>query len=306
MHTPTPLVLVLAIAVCSPLLAQDEQALEVSSSQESSLNIAFSASERILFRTDLDAAAGDVFTARTNLGLEFSGKVHDEFSLSLGLSGVFSRYDFEGVASPLLMGANSLDNGTELGARLSGRHTIDERWSALGGVFIRAGFADGADIGDAFTFGGFAAAGYKHSDTFSIDFGILVSSRLEDDAFVIPYIALNWKINDTLTLSSTGLSARLEAALDSNWTVYLDGRYESYEYRLDDSFAALPGGAVRDDSFPIAVGVRYAPNSTLSIAIEGGIVVERQFEFYNRSENEIATIETDSGAFLGIRIAIGF
>jgi len=306
MHTHTSIAIALSLLSYSTLHAQSEAPAPDPADGASTFQISASASERILFRTDFDGAPADVSTARTDLGLLISGELSEDFSLSLGLSGIFSQYDFGGALAPLLSGTNALEDGIELGVRLSGRYTINETWSALGGVFTRAGFDQSADLDDAFTFGGFAAAGYKHSDTFSIDFGLLLSTRLEDDEFIIPYIAIDWAINDTLTLTTTGLGARLEAKIDDQWAVYLAGRYETHEYRLDDAFVALPGGVVRDESFPIGVGIRYAPNSSFSLSVEGGIVIEREFEFFDSAENEIATIEIDSGAYLGLSLAFSF
>ncbi|CAE7173923.1 phoA [Symbiodinium necroappetens] len=271
-----------------------EQAVELEA-EESKFRLTFSADELIAFETDLDDTAGDVSSASTRLRLQLDGDVSDDFSTSLAFTGTFVDYEFSGVTDPFLASPEAIDDAYELGVRLIGRHTFDETWSAVGGGFTRAGFADNADIDDAFTYGGFIAAGYRSSDVFSIDFGVLVSTRLEDDLFVIPYVGIRWQIDETLTLSSNGLGGRLDAKLDDSWTVYIHGRYESHEYRLDDDFAPAPGGVIRDDSYPVGVGVRFAPSRDFSITLEGGIIFGREFEFFDDSENDLRTIET-SGA----------
>jgi len=297
--------LLLALFAVQATFAQQDEAAEAEAA--SPITISFTAGERINFRTDLNDTTGDISTARTNLGLTIGGEITEDFSLSVTLTSEFSNYDFGGgVADPFLTSSDAIENAYQLGVLVSGRHTINETWSVVGGGFTRAGFTDGADIGDAFTFGGFLAAGYTKSDNFSIDFGVLASSRLEDDALVLPYIAIRWNINEIVSLTSTGLSLQLDAKINDEWTAFVRASYESREYRLDEDFAPIPNGVVRDEEFPIGVGLRYSPNSKIAFMIEGGVIVSRELEFFDDNENDLRTIETDSGAFLGVRLAISF
>lgn len=271
-----------------------------------SVRIAFRADQRVYFSTDFRGTDGDVYTARSDVGVSIRSRVSEKFSLDLGLTGGYSRYEFDGVSDPFFTSAGALEDTYEFGVRLGGRYTIDETWSVVGGGFARAGLAEGADFEDAISGGGFLAAGYKASETYSIDFGVLVATRLEDDALVVPYIAIDWKIDERLTFSTTGLGAQLSAVIDDDWSVFLRGRYEGRDYRLDEDFAPAPGGVVRDESFPIGVGVEYSPSTKVRFIAEGGVVVARELEFFDDDERELRTIETDSGAFLGIRVSIAF
>ena len=303
--------IVMLIAAIAPVCAHAQDAEPAQTAEEireerPALRIGFRADQTVLFDTDLRGEDGDVFTSRSGVDASIIGRLSENVSINFGINGEFSHYDFDGADTPLLTADDALEDAYTTGLRLTGRRTIDETWSVVGGGFARAGLAEGADFDDAISGGGFIAAGYEHSEDFSIDFGVLATTRLEDDALVVPYIALEWKIDDRLTLTTTGLGARLDAKIDERWSVFLRGRYESRSYRLDDDFAPLPGGVVRDESFPLGVGVEFSPSRKISLLVEGGVVVGRELEFFSDSEDEIRTIETDSGAFLGIRLVIAF
>ena len=210
----------LALALAAPLtLAQEGASGRPDAAPETEMGtgedrpgvrIAFRADQRAYFDTDFRGTDGDIYTARTDLGISIRSQLSDKFSLDLGLSGGYSRYEFDGVTDPFFTSAGALENTYEFGVRLGGRYAIDETWSVVGGGFARAGLAEGADFEDAITGGGFIAAGYKASENYSIDFGVLVTTRLEDDALVVPYFAIDWKIDERLTFSTTGLGRTTE------------------------------------------------------------------------------------------------
>lgn len=272
----------------------------------SSTRITFRVSERVFFGTDFENESGDVLTSHTDASLAFRSRVTEKLALDIGFGAGYTLYDFGGTPDPLFTSNGALEDAYDMGLRVGGRWTIDETWSVVGGGFGRVGLASGADFDDALVGGGFVAAGYKESGAFSLDIGVLVSSRLEDDPLVVPYIAINWAIDERLTLVTTGLGARLDARLNDEWTAFVRGQYETRAYRLSDDFAPLPGGAVRDEFFPVGVGFRYSPTPSFEIMLEGGVIVARRFEFFDNDENNIRTIETESGAFLGIRFSISF
>jgi hypothetical protein len=272
----------------------------------SRVRISFRAEQRAYFSSDLRGTDGDVYTARSEAGVSIRSQLSEDFSLDFGFGGGYTRYEFDGANDPFFTSNGAIEDAYTTSVRLGGRQRIDETWSVVGGGFVRASLADGADFEDALEGGGFIAAGYRESDDFSIDFGVLASSRLEDDPLVVPYVALTWAIDDRLTLTTTGIGARLDAKIDEEWSVFLRARYESFDYRLDDDFAPAPGGVMRDESFPIGVGVEYAPSRKLRLRLEGGVTVARELEFFDDDERELRKIETDPGAYLGIRVSIAF
>jgi hypothetical protein len=135
----------------------------------------------------------------------------------------------------------------------------------------------GAGSGDSATYGLFAAAAWRISESLTIGPGVGVFSRLESGSQIFPVLAIDWDISDRWNLStgrglaaSQGPGLTLSYELNQNWSFGLSGRYEDLEFRLDDEGPAA-GGVGRDQSFPLVVSAILAPNSTFKVAVFAGL-----------------------------------
>lgn len=257
------------------------------------------------FTSDLDDG-GDVSVTRAGADISFAGPIGDKLRLSLSLDGEGSWYEFGGSTNLIPSDDDPWDDLYEVGAGLTGIYAIDDDWSIFGGAFVRSGFEPGADLGESIYGGGLLGVGFKINEDLSIRIGGGISTQLEDDVRFIPAIGFDWTISKALSLRTDGFGLRLDAKLNDEFTVYLVGRYESRQYRLDEDRGTLDNGVARDERLPISVGVVWSPNSKMSLSFEGGVVAYQQYEVLNANGVERGDDETDPAVFVGGRFEFRF
>lgn len=257
------------------------------------------------FTSDLDDG-GDVSVTRTGADVSFGGPVGDKLRLSLSLDGEGSWYDFGGDTDLIPGQDDPWDDLYEVGVGLTGIYAVDEDWSIFGGAFVRSGFEPGADLGESIYGGGILGVGFKVTEDLSIRIGAGVSTQLEDDVRFVPALGMDWVISKQLTLRTDGLGLRLDAKLSDEFTVYLGGKYQSRQFRLEEDRGALDNGVVRDQRVPIGVGFIWTPSSSIVLSFEGGVVAYQKYEVLNANGVERGEDETDPAAFIGGRIEFRF
>lgn len=272
------------------------------------------------FPSDLrDGAEGDVSVSRTALGIAADFDAADDLAITIGFREELSIYDFDdaslGVASIPGSALDGLDTFWHGGLAASARYRLDGRaegWSLLGAATVRSSMAQGADFGDSITGGGAIGAGYQFGDDLFLGLGGGVMSRLEDGAAFFPLVQLHWRVNDRATLGTNisalpgGFGLELAVKATDDITFRMFGGYESRAYRLDDDAAGLAEGVMRDAQAPIGLGITWAPSRHIELALDGGAVVWREFEFLDDSGHEVTDTETDPALFLGGRLTFRF
>lgn len=182
---------------------------------------------------------------------------------------------------------------------------LNERFGIYGGAVLSFGGEPDADVADGLTYGAFIGFNYKVADNVWIGTGIGVTTQLEDDLLFVPLITLDWTIHDRLSLSAEGLSVKLAYKVDDQWTVFLDGRYEFRQFRLNDN-AIVPEGVLSDESIPVTIGVTYSPSDSVSMSLAGGAVVWREVRFFDDDENELTHDTADITPFIAVSAKIAW
>lgn len=256
------------------------------------------------FRADLDDDHGSVSILRTDFGADLSGPVGDRMRLTVGLFGGVANYDFDDFSGAGATGS-PLDDAYEAGVSLLAVYSFDQQWFMMGRGSVASGWADGADFGDG-VFGTAALGlGYKFSESFSLALGGGFVTRLEDEVGFLPLVVINWKINEKVSLETTGIGLKLSGALSDEWTVFLRGGGEYHQYRLGDDRGAAPGGAMTDVRVPVGVGFDWKPAAGLTLSLEGGVVVYQEYQIRN-DDREIDEFNTDPAAYIAGRISYRF
>lgn len=225
-------------------------------------------------------------------------------SLSLAVGYGFDGYDF---SEPTAFG-NQQPWDDVHSFRLSApfRWEVNEKWMGFISPTLRFTGAQGADLNDALTGGGFAAFSYRYSKRLTIGPGVGILTQLEDNTQIIPILAIRWKITDTLSLQTgRGVGATLGPGLtlawrpNREWSLSIGGRYEKLRFRLDDDGIA-PGGIGEDRSFPIFAGIEYWFNEKNRISLVGGIEVGGELRLEDSDGGTILEENYDSAGFFGI------
>lgn len=141
---------------------------------------------------------------------------------------------------------------------------------------------DGVGTAGSSIYGAVLAASNRFNKDLTLGLGVGVFRELgETKAF--PYLVVNWKITDKLTLRNPlpagpvgGAGLELAYAIDNQWSVGVGGAYRKYRFRLNDS-GPYAGGVGQNRMIPIFARVSYAftPSTALDFyasAVTGGIV----------------------------------
>lgn len=141
---------------------------------------------------------------------------------------------------------------------------------------------DGVGTAGSSIYGAVISAANRFNKDLTLGIGAGVFRELGETK-VFPYLVVNWKITDKLTLRNPlpagpagGAGLELAYAIDSQWSVGVGGAYRKYRFRLNDS-GPFAGGVGQNRMIPVFARVSYAftPSTALDFyasAVTGGIV----------------------------------
>jgi hypothetical protein len=175
------------------------------------------------------------------------------------------------------------------------------------------GLEDGADVSSAWTGGGFVGAGYRASENLSLQLGVAVTSRLEDDAQVMPMFAADWKIDENWRLNAGALELGVADVvgvgvmyrIDKQWSLGARTGWVSQWFRLDDSGVA-PEGVGHDERIRAALVLKYRPSDNVRVALLGGVELGGELEVQDESGDSLFTEDYDAAPFVGARLTWEF
>lgn len=259
------------------------------------------------FRGDLKDGPGSVTVYRGGASLDVGVALTEHWQIGLGTSVEASSYRFRNATTLIAGTAQPWNDVYIVNLTPAVTYALNERWAVTVGGMIEFAGEGGADVGESFTGGGFVSVRHKCTDTFAISLGVAAKSRLEDEAWVLPLIGVQWQVSEGVRLSSRGPGAEVEARLGSGdeWALVVDARYESREFRLSDE-SPLPEGVVRDRRVPIGVGLRWRPAENLKVELRGGVTAWQEYQVDDRTGLEQAEVNTKPTPFLGLSVEFRF
>jgi hypothetical protein len=230
----------------------------------------------------------------------------------IGLSFGYGYDDYGFSGSQGFAALRPWDDIHSLRISLPVRWRLDRQWSLFASPTMRFTAESGADINDSLTGGVFAGVAYRVNDRLSIGPGIGVLTQLEDSASVIPVLVVNWKMTDTLTLSTgRGFGATLGPGIALSWKPVpkwefsFGGRAESLRFRLDKD-GKYPGGIGDDRAFPLFCGAVYSFSPRVQAGILVGAEVGGELRLEDKKGRKIAEQDHDTAGFLGISVSARF
>lgn len=287
-----PVVCVPAICAAQPL---DDALAKVSFSLRSRGSFAA--------ETDLDGG-GTVSVARLGPTLSARYAETETWFVDVAVGAEFSFYDFEGATGVVGTGDPAGDFAKYF---INARYTAqvnDDWWWFIGGEASWAG-EENENLGDGFVGRGSLGATYAVNDSLRIGVGVVVRSRIEDDAIVYPLPILHWRIDDQWTLASGDEGLRLSYNAWDDWTFFASAGWESREFRLGDT-GPIPDGVMRDDRIPVVLGAIWTPNEHFEIEATLGAAAWSQYEFLDSTGATVAEPDGDASLMPGLSARIRF
>ena len=256
------------------------------------------------FETDLDAGPGDLSVARARLDLSMTLTPAERTLLTFGIEAEESWYDFNN-ATGLDASGDPFDNATNVDffARYVAPLNDTTNYFVLASIGLAA--ESGADLGESLIYGGGVGFVTRQSATFSWGLGVLVRTRLEDDALIIPIPQINWKMSDRWTLASQRAGLRLAYEATDALTYGLGVQFDSRTFRLDED-GVIPSGVATDRRVPVAFFADYKPTPDITIGAQIGASLFNNIELFDAAGNDIIDDDVDPGLFIGLTGQIRF
>jgi hypothetical protein len=188
----------------------------------------------------------------------------------------------------------------------------NERWNLFAIPTMRWNAERNAALDDGRIGGLLTAASYRVNDRLSIGPGFGVFSELEDDTSWFPILAIDWRITDSLTLSTgrgfaatrgPGLSLGWEA--NEHWSVSLGGRYEKERFRLDKRGVA-PGGIGESQATSVYLVVTRRLGYVGSISAIAGVDLNGSLRLEDADGDLLERTDYGSASYFGATAQLRF
>lgn len=230
-----------------------------------------------------------------------------EWGFAMGWEG--SWYSFDGAGTlTAAAGGRPWRAVQSMNLVPSATFRFGEHWRLSTSVIAAFAGENDADAWDSATIGGAVAVSYAFSRDFLLGAGVLATTRIEEDALVIPQVVIDWKPCKEFRLSNMAGpeaypgGAGLEAiwVLSDEFEVALGGRYTYRRFRLDDGGAAARReGVGTDEGLPIWLRATVRAKCGARLDLVGGVQVAGEMRLDDSAGNELARVDVEPGAFLG-------
>jgi len=250
---------------------------------------------------DFSGAPGSLATQRGSWTARVARQLAGGERVSFEVETEASFYDLGGNTQLV---AGSSDPFNDLyRARFAASVATDpaEQISFFTGVEATLGGEDEADPLDALTAGGLGGVRYRASDDLALSLGLAAQSRLEDEAWIWPFVAFDWRLSEDLVLSAAGPRVELRAALDERWTALMRADYEMRQYRLNDD-GPLPDGVLRDEEIHLGAGLEYEAGRNVSLQLLGGATLWRELNVLDKGGSQVSETEVEASPFVAFTL----
>lgn len=249
-------------------------------------------------------AQGELGTQRAGWGARFgidrgeSGRA----VLEVGLESSF--YDFGGTQD-VLPGVDDPFNDV-YETRIAGAtsHPLSDVVNLQESLEVRFAGGDETQLDEGVTIGGALGLSVAKSAEFEVGVGLAASSRLEDDALLIPYVSLDWRPNERLHLRASGPEMRLDWRATERIDVGLEASYAQRQFRLNDTSAGQ-SAAFRDEQIDLGAELGFRPFPGARLSVSGGYVAWREITLLNDGV-KLFESELEPQPYVGLGLSLVF
>ncbi|MDP7005605.1 MAG: DUF6268 family outer membrane beta-barrel protein [Phycisphaerales bacterium] len=253
------------------------------------------------FEAPIDGG-GDIGLSSTGTELIINSGVTDNDDLQFRFQYQNDDWDFSG---PSGLGAiNPWETITTVDFALQWTHKFNEKSQWFVGGILKTSYE--GSFSDGIVAGGTVGVVHAFSDNFTFGVGAGVIQQELDDERLFPVFVLEWKLNETLRITSditTRFGSRTGAELvwtpRDEWSLGLGFSYGYSRFRLDNSGVA-PNGAGEATSWPLTLRATYHASPKFDLTFFGGIVFNGHLDVTNQSSQLVQSRNYDSAGAIGI------
>jgi len=270
--------------------AEDFSSLEVFAQAKSAANFMDTAGSLEAQRAGFDALIGR--------------RTEGKSAWALHLANESSFYSF-GQSSTLVPSEARPFNDlfqTSAGVQLATNASDKLTW--LAGLEVTMAGEDLVDPTDSLLIGGLGGMRYSINEDVDFSFGLAGESRLEDDAWVMPFFGMDWQIGESTRFEVQGSEMRFEQRLTDSLALNLGAVYDIRQYRLNDA-NPVPSGVFRDEEIRVTAGIDWQFSDSGALGLELGKVMWNEYTVLNSSGGLVGQTEAENTAFIGFSLRFG-
>ncbi|OAM88970.1 DUF6268 family outer membrane beta-barrel protein [Termitidicoccus mucosus] len=177
----------------------------------------------------------------------------------------------------------------------------EDNWRAT--LIIRPGiFWDGSgSSSDGFNASTLLSVGKRYSPTLAWDVGVRFYPDSKDE--VLPVFGVRWDFHPDWMLSVGFPRTEVTYKLAPNWTLKGGLRFQGGTYHVGTALAPGLGDTYLEyREMRVGGGFEWRINDSLSVNLDGGLVVDRRFDYFDRGYE----LKGDSTAYFSIGISARF
>ena len=255
--------------------------------------------------TQFENGPGSISTSRAGWSATMGERVNEESVFALTLEAESSFYDFSN-AGALMAGTPDPFNDiydTRLGVMIMQDATKSASWFT--GAQLGLSGEDDADLGDAFSAGLVAGKRHQIDDTLSLSIGLIARTRLEDSPWLFPHIGFDWRVSESMRLTSTGSAVAAIFEVGETVELGLGAEYRARQYRLNDD-STFAGGVIEDEEIKASASFGWRPSHRVTLDLEAGLMLWREFASFTATGRKLTELETEPTEFGAVRLSVTF
>lgn len=268
------------------------------------------------FEADFSNTPGTVSVGRAGVDFSSSFPVAERTRLGISANAEWIWYSFDNAASlgPPVVPPAPTDKpwDTVRSYALSGNwfQRYDDRWSTLLALQVSASGEDGAKFGDALEFGGTFQAIYAVREGLALGLGVVASTRIEDNALVIPIPVVDWRFAQRWRLATDvdhySVGGSLSYEVSDDWSVGAKVGFHSRDFRLAEDNLLAPEGVGRHSAIPINLWAQWQFHPQGSLRLAAGYLLGQEYVLDNRDGDRIAKQDVDGAPFVNLSLTWSF
>jgi hypothetical protein len=181
---------------------------------------------------------------------------------------------------------------------------LPSAWSLLVSPSFDFFMEDGADWGEATTYGAVLAVSKRFGADLRLGLGVSAFDRLEEVG-VMPFPVVDWRITDQLRLTNPldagptgGAGLELSYQLDGGWTIGAGGAFRSARFRLRDR-GPFPNGIGEQRGVPAFAHAGRRFGQTFALDVYAGALLGGLLRVEDSGGGKLAEQDVDPAPFLG-------
>lgn len=255
-------------------------------------------------RRDFDGG-GTTRVQRLGWDAEIGRRVGDETSFTVGLRAEATFYELSAVPGLGVASERPFNDVYETGISTTLAAAIGANTTWITGVDLVVSGEDEVDLGDAATLGFVTGARHRADESLAVTLGVDVRTRLEDDPWILPFLGVDWSLDDDWRVEFAGTRGRLERRLGRDWTAFALARYEMRQYRLNDD-APIPAGVARDEEIDVGLGLEWRPRSGVRLSGSFGTTLWQELSILDAHGAHLGEDELDRGTWVALDVRLAF